>query len=863
MQYFVTWYIVLSLFALAALPLTWTWFRYLPDRGWGLLRPLGLLIVGVTVWYLGTFGLLRLDAGSGLGGLVVLFSVGIWTLHRWGGGLHGLHVWLREHRKLLLVEETIFFVAFAFWVWYRIHDTAGIAHTEQPMNFAFMNAILRGGEFPPNDPWLSGFAISYYYLGYVIVAQVAALSGTPSGVAYNLGLMTLAAMASVGSFSIAYNLIITELNSRRVAVSVALLAPLLLLGISNLTGLLTMTYHRNIGPASLYNWFNVVDLTVDPVTLARSPQSGWWWWAASRTLAYLNSDGVKIDVIDEFPFFSFMLGDMHPHVLALPFTILSLAVALNALVGALKYSSVRQWGTLNLPPETWQVGTDFGKLVLLLITVIVGAFTLLNTWDLPTVATIIMAVWFITALIGQEHVKPRSKFVGWLSTCAFLVSGVLLLYLFFFVSFRSQADGIRISLVATPPPQYFLMFGLFWLVLIPLVLSQIKRVAEVLQIVNTRTIAITGLMLLVDAGTLLLLLKQNYAEQWVALLMAMAWFLIPLILFSLMNSEEPILFAIVQVAGFPLLTGLIMRRWTTVFVAVLLGLTLFALWARIRLLISDVEATTNPISTDSAIVSGSQMAHAKDVALNSIYRAPQASLIFALGLAAMAQLLTMGPEIFYIKDGFGGRMNTVFKLYYQAWSLMSIASVFGIVYLVKRMPRALSVPWLTLFALLTAASMWYPVEALQSKANFNGPAHWDGRFWMQNNDPDRFAAIEWLNALPNQVVILEKVGGAYNPMESALAGWTGHSTLLGWKNHEGQWRGDYEEINRREPVVRQIYQSTDPAATRMLIEQWDIDYVAITPSEVAEYELTSRQINKFRDFMTPVFSQGGVVLFGR
>ena len=100
MLYFLTWYFILSLFALAALPLGWTWFRYLPDRGWGLLRPLGLLLVGFAVWFFGSFGLLRLSAGSGIAGLLALFALGLFTLHRWEDG------WPAFHRQKSVTSRT-------------------------------------------------------------------------------------------------------------------------------------------------------------------------------------------------------------------------------------------------------------------------------------------------------------------------------------------------------------------------------------------------------------------------------------------------------------------------------------------------------------------------------------------------------------------------------------------------------------------------------------------------------------------------------------------------------------------------------------------------------------------------------------
>ena len=52
------WYLILLLFAAATLPLGWTWFRHLPDRGWGSYRALGLLLAGFAIWFAGSLGLL-------------------------------------------------------------------------------------------------------------------------------------------------------------------------------------------------------------------------------------------------------------------------------------------------------------------------------------------------------------------------------------------------------------------------------------------------------------------------------------------------------------------------------------------------------------------------------------------------------------------------------------------------------------------------------------------------------------------------------------------------------------------------------------------------------------------------------------
>ena len=48
----------------------------------------------------------------------------------------------------------------------RANDPA-VDHTEEPMDLMFMNSIWTSATFPPQDAWLSGYAISYYYLGYL------------------------------------------------------------------------------------------------------------------------------------------------------------------------------------------------------------------------------------------------------------------------------------------------------------------------------------------------------------------------------------------------------------------------------------------------------------------------------------------------------------------------------------------------------------------------------------------------------------------------------------------------------------------------------------------------------------------------
>ena len=96
--------------------------------------------------------------------------------------------------------------AFAFLAFVRSANPEAVA-TEKPMELAFINATLRSPTLPPNDPWLSGYSISYYHFGYILTAMLARLTGVSGNVAFNLMLALVYALAALGAYGILYNLL--------------------------------------------------------------------------------------------------------------------------------------------------------------------------------------------------------------------------------------------------------------------------------------------------------------------------------------------------------------------------------------------------------------------------------------------------------------------------------------------------------------------------------------------------------------------------------------------------------------------------------------------------------------------------------
>jgi len=201
---FLGWYLIVQVVALVALPLTLRVFANLPDRGYAFAKSLGILLVSVILWLGTSYGLLRNETGGAwlalllVGGISV--AVGLPGLMRdRDAGRH----WLSW--RYVLVAELLFFLAFAAWAWVRVHDPAA-NHTEQPMDLMFMNSIWASPAYPPHDAWLSGYAISYYYLGYWMLTTLGRLTGQPPQIAYNVGQASWFGLLLLGSFGVVYNL---------------------------------------------------------------------------------------------------------------------------------------------------------------------------------------------------------------------------------------------------------------------------------------------------------------------------------------------------------------------------------------------------------------------------------------------------------------------------------------------------------------------------------------------------------------------------------------------------------------------------------------------------------------------------------
>ncbi|NTU83471.1 MAG: hypothetical protein HGA45_29560, partial [Chloroflexales bacterium] len=712
--------------------------------------------------------------------------------------------------------EAVFLAALLAAVWMRAHDPVPWG-TERPMDFAFFNAIQRSGVFPPNDPWLAGYSINYYYFGYLLMAVVAQLTGVAPTVAYNLSLALIFALTAQGVAGMIANLISLAANGRasRLAYGLfPLLGVIFVLVAANQSGAIQVAVGderavaldgRQIISAveQAAGGAETITLPYPAVAQDFGTLESWprqdkvadfnWWWP-SRSLWDEYAGGERRYTITEFPLFSFRLGDMHPHVMALPFGLLAMAVALATMTR----------------PTLPGAGRE-GWAALILAGMVLGSLYVINSWDLPTYMLLYAGALVLLAVrVGVDR--------SWLAVGRALlvvVASAYLLFLPFHLTFHSLVGGAE-----------------------PLVdLPIIGRLSSII-----------GLYLGGRSGLH-------------AFLIVFGLFAVPIVAFVYLSGAQDegrmTNDAASGVIARPssLAVGLLSSRWLSLLP---LALLLAGLVVGFPLL----------------LLAGLGLLAAERAAL--LAQRPGES--FGLLLAALGCAVLFGVELIYIRDVFEGlsaRMNTVFKFYYQIWLAWGTLAPFALWWCLRyAVGRRRLVAWgaAGLTAALLAGALVYPWLALRDLGR--GEMVGLARPTPRELTPAGAASVAWLRqaAAPGSVVLeavavedaaAQRCGGSYNGEGyGGISAASGLPTVLGWVGHQQQWRGGdlaaREQLGPRCADVDTIYRTADVSVARDLLVKYGVDYVYIGGLERQLYP--AEALAKLGDLGEVAFQQDEVTI---
>jgi YYY domain-containing protein len=226
---------------------------------------------------------------------------------------------------------------------------------------------------------------------------------------------------------------------------------------------------------------------------------------------------------------------------------------------------------------------------------------------------------------------------------------------------------------------------------------------------------------------------------------------------------------------------------------------------------------------------------------------------FVLLLILLSTVLIFLPEFIYVKDIYPAhyRANTMFKLVFQAFIMLSLCSAYIFTRLMQGRLRFVFFPVsLTLIMLV----MTYPYLAIGSYyGDLKTYKGLDGMAYLKTLYPSDYDAILWLNArIKGQPVILEAQGDSYTDYGRVSSN-TGLPTVLGWTVHEWLWRGDYGVPAPRIAEVKDVYETKDMTLAQKLLGKYKVKYVFIGTLEYEKYPALNEQ--KFEKLGKLVFQK--------
>lgn len=845
---FLSWYITIFVVGLVSLPITFRLFPNLTSKGYALARPLGLLVWGYFFWLLCSLGVLQNDTGGVVFALLLLVGLSIWC--SMNGRWQKLTTWVKQNKKTLITMEVLFFIAFGLWTIVRAANP-DVVYTEKPMELAFINAILKSPSFPPNDPWLSGYAISYYYFGYVMVSMLIRVSGVTSAIGFNLSAALWFALTALATYGIVFDMLSTwklrihsdGFDRYKLARNGAFLGPFFVLIVSCLEGLLEFLYSwqvfwkinsEGILTSRFWTWLSVSELELPPTTPVSffpNRPANWLWWRGTRVIQDLTLTNQKIEVIAEFPFATYLLSDLHPHLLGMPFVLLAVGICLNLFLNP--EDNIFFTGSIKNLIKRW----DYWFIALTL-----GSLAFINTWDFP----IYVGLFCLTGTYLRIRKFGWNLTRGWEFVKTGVVIGLTGIFLFlpFYLGFSSQAGGILPSMeYITRGIHFWILFGAL---LIPIgiwLIYQLIRSRNLREFLGGLRFAfiLFGVLLLASLLFGVLILETGQISS--QLVSSGKEWLIPIGL-KLSGAYQAFTSLHGSTDSGLIVTQSLLRRLLSPGTWITLLLILAAVWS---LLINKKDKSTQ-LQISNQNIEVMEITGTLSIKI----------FVFLLMLVGVA--LTAVPEFFYLRDNFGWRMNTIFKFYFQAWVLWGIVAAYASVELFTRLKGFMKWLFNGIWIIIILAGLAYPVVMLWDKTNGFKPPEWtlDGNAYMARYYQDDYAAIQWLDKQPLGI-IAEAVGPSYSfDNHARVSTRTGMPTVLNWPGHEGQWRGSYKEVGSREAEIKTLYTSNDWTEVEGLINKYDIRYIYFGDLEKNFYKTDGELL---RSNLPVIYQNSSVTIF--
>ena len=447
---FWTWYLLAAVLGCVGMAVTGRLFRSFEDKGWMFSKVVSITITGFLTWFLVSVRILKFTTAACVGIALVYGIVCILAYEK--QRRNGYECLPIDRLDLVYIEEILFFAAFLLWTYLAGFHPA--AHgTEKFMDYGFMEAMMRSKTLPATDLWYSQGKINYYYGGQYFAVFLTKLSGTQVELTYNLMRTFVAGFAFALPFSLVRQMT-TDLQGRKVTGWKKQLP--------TFAGFLA-----GLAVSIAGNMHYVVYAQIIPLIqkLKGEEVSGYWFPDATRYIGF-NPD-VPDKTIHEFPCYSFVLGDLHAHVVNIMFVLLLLGLLYawtkkvrNTTPSVEKLGRRKFWMKQLLMPQ------------ILAAAMLLGMFHWTNYWDFVIYYVVTGGtVLFMNIICLKGDIRRILAVTIAQAIEIFAIATVIILP--FTLQFTTMVQGVRLAQNHSLPHQLLILWGLPTILTLVFVISLI------------------------------------------------------------------------------------------------------------------------------------------------------------------------------------------------------------------------------------------------------------------------------------------------------------------------------------------------------------------------------------------------------
>lgn len=518
---FITWWLTLLAITVTFYPVVGLMFQRFHDCGLIFSKSIGLALSGYLMWFLSSLRILRFNHANTIVTLILCLVINL-TLavayYKVKKKTTGQTISVSQCYQLdldkvksMITSEFMFFIVFLFWTYVRGFRPE-VSNTESPMDYGFMAAMMRTEYLPAEDIWLSGHSINYYYVGQYMATFLTKLSNVRLQEAYNFSIMTVAGMGFTLAYSLVYNVMKSFQGDLSLPKRITSKAPL--------TNLVTKVKSRwcvlagwIAGLAVIFagNMHYVIFYHIKPWIekgLGRKVSS-YWWPDSTRYIGY-NPEKAHDKTIHEFPSYSFILGDLHAHVVNIIFVLSVLGLLFVFLQRRKAHMDDLRLGVSIQRPNIYREG--FHPIILLL-GFFIGLFHMTNFWDFPIYYVVCGAILLFSNGVIYQFSMDTMKLTALHALVIMLTAKIVALP--FTLNFDQISSRICLTENRTALYQLIILWGLPFLIVALYVIFRYKdlklegyitkkrkkarkskkdnKKEEILtQVVDTRKVSFTG-----------------------------------------------------------------------------------------------------------------------------------------------------------------------------------------------------------------------------------------------------------------------------------------------------------------------------------------------------------------------------------